>query len=646
MATVASSPDTTNTTDLLQSLTLGSETRTIAVPEPAKKNGPANDVPKPFNTNASFVPNGHPSTDYYYGGYDGQGGYMNDWNIYPSYMNANGGMAQGVYGDGGSYMYPQNYGYPPYGSYPSPSSSPSIPHDEKLYGLQQYQYPSYYPSPASANGTFGANKVNSQGGKTSTAATAEHVPSSVVNKGSTTTGTNGYSSNNAGSNDSYQRAGYPYVPVSGGYQDPRVGTQPSYPSDPLFSDRQSKHGAKFGLSSSAMSAKDYSSQRNTTIPQPLPQFSNLHSSIQSSGLGLYSGYGNGMYSSNAMYGQYGNTYRARSNFGSSAYGSRTSSYDNKFKSSSYGRGFDHVKRNVDGFGELNKGPRGSNSSDDKNVKNVGPVTLLLKGQDLPIKSDNQEVNPVPNKQQYNGEDLAESYSDAKFFVIKSYSEDDIHKSMKYNVWTSTPNGNKKLDAAYQEAKEKPVDCPIFLLFSVNTSGQFVGLAEMVSPVDFDRTVEYWQQDRWTGCFSVKWHIIKDIPNNALRHITLENNENKPVTNSRDTQEVKFEKGVEILKIFKEYSSKTCILDDFGFYEGREKTILEKKAKEQSLAKEILQVTKSNDLATIGTDILPKSNDGTLVNESVIADAAGSEKLVEVIGPPTSSTQPPADSSSN
>jgi ribosomal protein S21 len=139
---------------------------------------------------------------------------------------------------------------------------------------------------------------------------------------------------------------------------------------------------------------------------------------------------------------------------------------------------------------------------------------------------------------------------------------------------------------------------------------------MVSPVDFDRTVEYWQQDRWTGCFSVKWHIIKDIPNNALRHITLENNENKPVTNSRDTQEVfyserlvlfpinlihlstnnselyilvqvKFEKGVEILKIFKEYSSKTCILDDFGFYEGREKTILEKKAKEQSLAKEIV-----------------------------------------------------------
>lgn len=628
--------------DLMQNLSLDSaEPRTIAVPEPAKKagHGQANEVPKTFNPNASYVPNGHPSISYYYGGYDGQGDW-NDWNVYQNYVNANGGMAQGVYGDSGSYMYPQGYGYAPYGSYPSPSTSPSLPHDDKLYGLQQYQYPSYYQPSASANGTYGAtaNKTNVHGGKTSTPVTAEHVPSSVMNKGSTTTMTNGYSSNNNVSNDSYQRAGYAaYAPVSG-YAG-TYGTQPAYPSDPLlFSDRQSKNGSKTGYSTPAVPRKDFSSQRNSSLSQPLPQYSNLHG--YSSGLGPYSGYPNGMYPSNTMYSQYGNTYRGRSNYGST-YGSRTGSYDNKYRSTSYGRGFDHVKRNVDGFGELNKGPRGSNSSDDKNDKSLGPVTLLLKGQDLPIKSDDdKEVHPVPDKQQYTGEDLSENYSDAKFFVIKSYSEDDIHKSMKYNVWTSTPNGNKKLDAAYLEAKEKSADCPIFLLFSVNTSGQFVGLAEMVSPVDFDRTVEYWQQDRWTGCFSVKWRIIKDIPNNVLRHITLENNENKPVTNSRDTQEVKFEKGVEILKIFKEHSSKTCILDDFAFYEAREKTIQEKKAKEQ-LSKEI--VNKSNDSATVGTDVLPKSQDGTLVKESVVPDAAGTgEKLVEANGP-TSPTEPPADS---
>lgn len=75
------------------------------------------------------------------------------------------------------------------------------------------------------------------------------------------------------------------------------------------------------------------------------------------------------------------------------------------------------------------------------------------------------------------------------------------------------------------------------VLQVNASGQFVGLAEMIGPVDFDKTVEYWQQDKWNGCFPVKWHIVKDVPNSTLRHITLENNENKPVTNSRDTQEV-------------------------------------------------------------------------------------------------------------
>lgn len=60
---------------------------------------------------------------------------------------------------------------------------------------------------------------------------------------------------------------------------------------------------------------------------------------------------------------------------------------------------------------------------------------------------------------------------------------------------------------------------------------------MVGPVDFEKDAEYWQQDRWSGQFPVQWHIIKDVPNSRFRHILLENNENKPVTHSRDTQEV-------------------------------------------------------------------------------------------------------------
>jgi hypothetical protein len=67
---------------------------------------------------------------------------------------------------------------------------------------------------------------------------------------------------------------------------------------------------------------------------------------------------------------------------------------------------------------------------------------------------------------YNRPDFVTEYKNARFFIIKSYSEDNVHKSIKYGVWASTTNGNKKLDSAYREAKEKEEHCPIFLLFSV------------------------------------------------------------------------------------------------------------------------------------------------------------------------------------
>jgi len=162
---------------------------------------------------------------------------------------------------------------------------------------------------------------------------------------------------------------------------------------------------------------------------------------------------------------------------------------------------------------------------------------------------------------------------ARFFVIKSYSEDDIHKAIKYNIWASTDSGNRRLDAAFRESGGQG---PIYLLFSVNASGQFCGMAQMISAIDYTKKSDLWAQDKWNGQFFVKWIFIKDIPNNQFRHIRLENNDNKPVTNSRDTQEVMLEQGKEILRIFLHYNSKTSILDDFGFYDKRQE-MKEKKA---------------------------------------------------------------------
>lgn len=162
----------------------------------------------------------------------------------------------------------------------------------------------------------------------------------------------------------------------------------------------------------------------------------------------------------------------------------------------------------------------------------------------------QQSHPVLDelrvKNNYNPSKFDLTAPGARFFVIKSYSEDDIHRSIKYEIWCSTEHGNKRLDQAYRERERElqggtPTAC-VYLFFSVNGSGHFCGMAQMISPVDYHSNSSVWSQDKWRGQFRVRWIYVKDVPNMQLRHIKLENNEMKPVTNSRDTQEVPYARG--------------------------------------------------------------------------------------------------------
>jgi len=172
--------------------------------------------------------------------------------------------------------------------------------------------------------------------------------------------------------------------------------------------------------------------------------------------------------------------------------------------------------------------------------------------------------------QYNQKEFNLPLKGARYFVIKSYSEDDIHRSIKYSIWCSTEHGNKNLDSAYREREGKG---PVYLLYSVNGSGHFCGMAQMMSPVNYNTSSKVWAQDKWKGQFEVKWIYVKDVPNSQLRHIRLENNENKPVTNSRDTQEVPPEKGKQVVKILHQYRHQTCIFDDFSYYESGQEEVV-------------------------------------------------------------------------
>jgi hypothetical protein len=157
-----------------------------------------------------------------------------------------------------------------------------------------------------------------------------------------------------------------------------------------------------------------------------------------------------------------------------------------------------------------------------------------------------------------------------FFVIKSFSEEDVHKAIKYNVWTSTKNGNQTLNNSYKIAKERGGE--VYLFFSCNGSGRFVGVAKMKNEVDYGKAFPYWTQDnKWGGLFDIEWLFIKDVQFKEFKNvvITLKDGERKSVTNSRDTQEVPFAESKIMLETIQAYNNTNTILEHFEYYDIRQ-----------------------------------------------------------------------------
>lgn len=646
MTTVAPAATTADhTTDLLQKLSLESKKDGTGADAAKKSSGMpygstnASDtasqvdrsitplLQEAMNPNLFYQPNGYASPAHYYpSGYEGS---TNEWD---SRYTGHEGMEvpPSVYGD----MY--GYGYAPYGPYPSGSPVPSVGYDGQSYATQQYQYPQYYQPPTPTNPTHG---VNSQSVMPSVASHQARivVDTTKISANGSATGMSNHNNSSIPSKQNHLNASvasngsYGRGSMQGGgspassYSHNGFRSPVQWYDGPIYSNgHQRQTTSSTSYRSNSSSAKSHS-QRPTT------NLMGMHG-LSSSGMGLTSSYPTRMYPDSRVYGQYGqygNTLKGGLGFGSNVYNSRNNArwgvVETKYKPrgrATFGFGIE----NQDGITELNRGPRSGGFKHQKQF--VPTVTIAVKGQAIPSVGKQENV-ALPDKSQFNQEGFPVTYKDAKFFVIKSYSEDDVHKSIKYNVWASTPNGNKKLDAGYREAQEKDNDCPVFLFFSVNTSGQFVGVAEMVGPVDFEKTVEYWQQDKWNGCFPLRWHIVKDVPNNILKYIILDNNDNKPVTNSRDTQEVKLEQGLEMLKIFKEHASKTSILDDFGFYENRQKLMQEKRTKQQPLHGQGGDVSQDKDAANgkPGVQKQALSNEGTLAGEAANTSKPAAESGV-------------------
>ncbi|XP_059636702.1 YTH domain-containing protein ECT3-like [Cornus florida] len=522
----------------------------IDAPESSERSGALATV-NPQNTYSSH------EQPFYYGGYDNSTG---NWDESSQYVNANGlqVVPPAMYNDNLSLVFHSGYGFDTqmaYGQY-SPLASPLSPLmvDGQLYSPHQFPVsPPYFPQSVSP----GAAHVTSA------------LPISqteLMTPGSG--GQEGLNNNmlfGPGSGYFVHFGSFGGGDLSGnGYSPGFYNYQGDFGSGELLPNQSNPRDTGRYLSPMTSAA---------VYPQPIGILGSYEHNVgqisqqqrQFHGVGLESG-------SYARSHRPGGSYQS-SNYGGASipvWGANQQNRHTPEKGGRRERGSDSICISTYSHGisgDHNRGPRASKQKDKSTTESA--------------ISKNSASTSGDHFNLYNHPDFTTNYENAKFFIIKSFSEDNIHKSIKYTIWASTPLGNRKLDAAYHEAKGSKGHCPVFLFFSVNASGQFCGMAEMVGPVDFENNADHWQQDRWTGQFPVQWHIIKDVPNSRFRHILLENNDNKPVTHSRDTQEVKLEQGIEMLKIFKEHDADTSILDDFSVYDEREKALQERKARQRA-----------------------------------------------------------------
>lgn len=169
---------------------------------------------------------------------------------------------------------------------------------------------------------------------------------------------------------------------------------------------------------------------------------------------------------------------------------------------------------------------------------------------------------------------------SRFFVIKSNCADDIYRSIKYGMWCSTRLNNKKLDNAFRERFSSNPRGSVYLFFSVAGSCHFCGVARMRSSVDSKFRSLIWLKDHWMGKLLVEWLYVKDVPNFVLKRIFLPNSNYKPLTCSRDCQEILYTEAIQFLNIFHQFRHRSCLIDDYEIFERRLAEQIQQRTRQQ------------------------------------------------------------------
>jgi len=138
------------------------------------------------------------------------------------------------------------------------------------------------------------------------------------------------------------------------------------------------------------------------------------------------------------------------------------------------------------------------------------------------------------------------HAPTRFFVIKASSQKAIEVSLSRGLWAFMISTERKIVKAMKESKT------VFLIFSVQGSGHFQGVAYLVEPTN-EKLAEF-AASNVGNCFRVEWIKRANIPFQNTRHLLNPWNKNKKVQMSRDGQELEPRVGEGLCKLWDKFST--------------------------------------------------------------------------------------------
>ncbi|KAK3381502.1 YT521-B-like domain-containing protein [Podospora didyma] len=133
--------------------------------------------------------------------------------------------------------------------------------------------------------------------------------------------------------------------------------------------------------------------------------------------------------------------------------------------------------------------------------------------------------------------------DCRFFIVKSFNEDNVRKCMDDGVWATQLQNGQVLTSAFANCKH------VILFFSINKSKAFQGYARMATAPSPDTPRPKWMSGiHWDTSppFRVDWLSKVAVEFFRIGHLKNSYNENAAVLVGKDGQEIEEECGRELL----------------------------------------------------------------------------------------------------